>query len=76
MNGQACCFYGVCCPPGSEEQIDAIVAEMAKDAERGGVKFNRGDARYYVAWLVNRATIAPKSFGKVINDLSELKAGK
>ena len=71
MNGQACCFFGVCCPPGSEEQIDAVTDEMVKD-----LKCVRTEAREHVAWLLNRATLAPKSFGKVVNDLSELQRHK
>jgi hypothetical protein len=31
MNGQACCILGICCPPGSAAQEDALAKEMIKD---------------------------------------------
>lgn len=31
MNGRACCILGVCCPPGSTQQIDALAREMVED---------------------------------------------
>jgi hypothetical protein len=61
----------VCCPPGSEAQIEAVVAEMVKD-----LKCDPVEARAHVAWILNHATLAPKSFGKVLRDLSELKPHK
>ena len=29
-NGEVCCILGVCCPPGSTEQKDALVAMIRK----------------------------------------------
>lgn len=29
-NGEVCCILGVCCPPGSSEQREALIREVKK----------------------------------------------
>jgi hypothetical protein len=31
MNGEVCCILGVCCPPGSAAQEEALSKELVKD---------------------------------------------
>ena len=55
MNGHVCCILGVCCPPGSAEQLDALAKEMSKDL---GVTPEH--TRRYAAWVLQHFDLAPK----------------
>lgn len=64
MNGHVCCILGVCCPPGSQEQVDALAAEMEKD----GV----GD-RKTAAWVLKHFDLAPAgSLAQFKNDVAKM----
>lgn len=51
MNGEVCCILGVCCPPGSQEQLDALAAEMSK----AGVNDHRAAAK----WVLEHFDLLP-----------------
>ena len=40
MNGEVCCILGICCPPGSAKQAEALAKEMAKDMRNGADAFS------------------------------------
>ena len=54
MNGHVCCLLGVCCPPGSEAQLDALATEMASDL---GVQPE--EVRRHAAWILKHFDLAP-----------------
>ena len=55
MNGKVCCILGVCCPPGSQEQQDALAAELVKDT---GCTENA--AKKTAEWILKHFDLAPK----------------
>jgi hypothetical protein len=58
MNGEVCCILGVCCPPGSEAQANALAKEMASDL---GIPVTT--AKVYADWCLKHFDLGPK--GKV-----------
>lgn len=57
-NGEVCCILGVCCPPGSSEQRQALVREIQKQRP----KMSEADA---VA-AANRVLTAHDDFDDVV----------
>ena len=55
MNGEVCCILGVCCPPGSDRQVDALAKEMHKDL---GV--DASECGRYARWVLKHFDLAPK----------------
>ena len=45
MNGHACCVFGVCCPPGSAEQLEATTDAMLNTLKKSHPKLSRDVAR-------------------------------
>lgn len=71
MNGKACCILGVCCPPGSEEQVKALASALADglDWKPGG------PASIEVAtWILTHFDLAPagtlQSFKNIIAEMA------
>lgn len=54
-NGTVCCLLSVCCPAGSQEQLDAFIKEMEHD----GVKIAPEQAAEVAKWIVNNFDLAP-----------------
>lgn len=66
MNGEVCCILGVCCPPGSTQQANALVGEMMKAKVCSDV----AEASAIAAWLYANFDLGPKGTVQPI-----LKAG-
>jgi len=63
MNGEVCCILGVCCPPLSEQQYEALASELVK-----GAGCEAAHARTVAEWLLKHFDLAPAG------SLSALKA--
>lgn len=61
-NGAECCALGICCPPLSQEQVDALAEEMV----HGGT-CDMETAKPIAAWLLKEYDLAPAG------SLTELK---
>jgi hypothetical protein len=55
MNGEVCCILGVCCPPLSSEQTDALARELVKDR----VCAEMVDAKRIARWTLKHFDLAP-----------------
>lgn len=55
MNGEVCCILGICCPPESVEQQEALAKELLTDH----VCENRDEALRYAAWVLAHFDLAP-----------------
>lgn len=55
MNGHVCCILGVCCPPGSQEQIDALASELSVAHPDMEVPY----AQKAAAWVLKNFDLAP-----------------
>jgi hypothetical protein len=55
FNGHACCLLGLCCPPGSAAQIDALAAWMVESWD-----CDPGLASIYAKSLLGQADLTPK----------------
>jgi len=55
MNGEVCCILGVCCPPGSAEQVDALASELVK----GKVCSENPEAHKVAVWMLKHFDLAP-----------------
>lgn len=55
MNGEVCCILGICCPPASAQQHEALEKEMVKD-----LKCSADDAKKHAAWTLKHFDLAPK----------------
>lgn len=60
-NGHVCCILGVCCPPDTDSQRQALKEEMAQ--ELGG---ETSDYEQLVEWLTGTFDLVPKGVGKAI----------
>lgn len=54
MNGEVCCILGVCCPPGSSAQIDALAKEMSAEIGAPAEK-----CLPYAAFMLRHFDLAP-----------------
>ena len=60
MNGEICCILGVCCPPGSTSQRDALAHELSAD-----LGLDRSTQRVtatphdIAAWMLTHFDLAP-----------------
>lgn len=54
MNGEVCCILGVCCPPQSAKQVNALAKEMMKD-----VGCSEAVAIQAATWVVKNFDLAP-----------------
>lgn len=54
MNGEVCCILGVCCPPLSQQQEDALVTEMVHD-----LHCTPEEARRHAQWTLKHFDLAP-----------------
>lgn len=55
MNGEVCCILGVCCPPGSEAQANALASELVKD----GICSENPEANKVARWVLKHFDLAP-----------------
>ena len=55
MNGHVCCILGVCCPPGSAEQMDALAKELTK-----GAGTDHAQSKAVAALILEHFDLAPK----------------
>lgn len=53
MNGEVCCILGICCPPGSQEQRNALATELVND---GVVSVE--DAKKVSTWVLKHFDLA------------------
>lgn len=80
MNGEVCCILGVCCPPLSAGQRDAMVKEMMAD----GVCDDAAEAKRVAGWVLKHFDLAPagtlapfkREMAKVIEKHAAAKASK
>ena len=56
MNGEVCCILGVCCPPGSARQTNALAGELVK----ARVCSEIGEATAIASWLLANFDLGPK----------------
>jgi hypothetical protein len=56
MNGEVCCILGICCPPNSAEQTNALAAELVKDK----VCSENPEAHKVAHWVLKHFDLAPK----------------
>ena len=56
MNGEVNCILSVCCPEGSEAQLNALTSELTK----AGVGKERAEARRYATWILANFDLAEK----------------
>lgn len=56
MNGEVCCILGVCCPAGSDGQVNALAVELVKD----GICSENPDASRVAAWVLKHFDLAEK----------------
>lgn len=54
-NGQACCILGVCCPPGSAAQLEALTTALAEGTGR-----MPAEARVYADYILSTYDLAPR----------------
>lgn len=54
MNGEVCCILGICCPPNSEAQREALARELVKD----GLAHPR-EASGLAEWILKHFDLAP-----------------
>lgn len=65
MNGEVCCILGVCCPPESQERVEALARELVKDA----VCSDTLEAYKYATWILKHFALAPKSLEPFVVDI-------
>ena len=53
MNGEVCCILGVCCPPLSAKQQDALTREMVK-----GTGCSEDEAKKISKWVLENFDLA------------------
>lgn len=53
MNGHVCCILGICCPPQSDAQRDALASELEKEG------LTRSDAEKASAAILKHFDLAP-----------------
>ncbi len=56
MNGEVNCILGVCCPEGSEAQVDALALEMEKGLPELDAEYLHACAR----WVLENFDLAEK----------------
>lgn len=64
MNGEVCCILGICCPPNSARQREALEKELLAD----GVCENEAHAKKVATFVLKHFDLAPAG------SLSTLKA--
>lgn len=57
-NGKWCCVLGVCCDPGTPEQLDAFVEEFLHDL--GAKATDTAVVRSVGVWVLKSFDLAPK----------------
>ena len=57
MNGEVCCILGVCCPPASVQQRDALAHAISD-----GVKIEYADCERVAEWVLKNFDLAPAGF--------------
>lgn len=71
MNGEVCCILGVCCPPNSAAQRDALTKEIQKT----GVQ--PADAKLVAGWILENFDLAPAgSLKELKGAIAKLARGK
>ncbi len=54
-NGEVCCILGICCPPESGAQENALTHEIIKD-----LGWELTEAQEMARWIVGRFDLAPR----------------
>lgn len=73
MNGEACCILGVCCPPRSQEQADALAHEMVVDR----VCVDQKDARRVAKWMLKHFDLAPQgTLAPLVREIARMARDK
>lgn len=71
MNGEVCCILGICCPPESEERVEALAREIGKAFE-----CSHDDAKRFARWMIKNFTLAPKSLQPFVNEIIKHAKGE